>query len=159
VEEVKEIMIPTRSKAKISHLLSFPVGAERISKALADTPQIAKLFLHFQSDRWGHVRTGRYPCIRVQHSSRHAEMAERSKDSAGVPLFNEWEVSIYPVPKIHRHTIQQLIVNIALPQINEWLRTRAELQQPGEQSLIFHFEELKNELTSESEMQLNPSRA
>jgi hypothetical protein len=47
VEEVKQIMIPTRSKAKISHLLSFPIGAERISKAFAGTPRIAKLFLHF----------------------------------------------------------------------------------------------------------------
>jgi hypothetical protein len=85
-------------------------------------------------------------------------MAERFENSAGVPLFSEWEVSVYPVPKIHRHTTQQLIVNIALPQINEWLRTRAELQQPGEQRLTFHFEELKNEFTSESEMQLNPLR-
>jgi hypothetical protein len=159
VEEVKQIMIPTRSKAKISHLLSFPIGAERISKALADTPQIAKLSLHFHSDRWGHVRTGRYPCIRIQHSSRRAEMAERFTDLERVPLFNEWEVSVYPVPKIHRHTIQQLIANIALPQINEWLRTRAELRQPGEYSLTFRFEELKNEFTSESEMQLNPLRA
>ena len=159
MEEVKQIMIPTRSKAKISHLLSFPIGAERISKALADTPQIAELLLHFQSDRWGHVRTGRYPCIRVQHSSRHAEMAERFPDSAGVPLFNEWEVSVYPVPKIHRHTVQQHIVNIALPQINEWLRRRADLQQPGEHSLTFRFEELKNDFKSESEMQPNPLRA
>ena len=47
MEEVKQIMIPTRSKAKISHLLSFPIGAERISKAFAGTPRIAKLFLHF----------------------------------------------------------------------------------------------------------------
>jgi hypothetical protein len=85
-------------------------------------------------------------------------MAERFTDSAEVPLFNGWEVSVYPVPKIHRDTIQQLIVNIALPQINEWLRTRAELQQPGEHSLTFRFEELKNEFTSESEMQLNPLR-
>jgi hypothetical protein len=86
-------------------------------------------------------------------------MAERFADSAGVPLFNEWEVSVFPVPKIHRHALQQLIVNIALPQINEWLRRHAELQQPGESSLIFRFDELKNEFVSESEMKLNPFRA
>ncbi|HEX4007179.1 MAG TPA: hypothetical protein VHX60_13470 [Acidobacteriaceae bacterium] len=159
MEDAKQIMIPTRSKAKISHLLSFPIGAERISKALADTPQMAKLYLHFHSDRWGHVRSGRYPCVRVQQSSRRAEMAERFADSAGVPLFNEWEVSVYPVPKIHRHGIQQNIMNVALPQINEWLRMRAELQQPGEQSLTFFFDERKSEFTSESEMQLHPVRA
>jgi hypothetical protein len=159
VEEEKQVLIPTRFKAKISHLLSFPIGAERVSKALADTPQIAKLFLHFNSDRWGHVRSGRYPCIRVQHSSRCAGMADRFSDATGVPMFNEWEVCVYPVPRIHRHSIQQNIVTIALPQINEWLRKRTELQQPGEQSLTFYFDERKDEFMSESEMQLHPVRA
>lgn len=74
-------------------------------------------------------------------------------------MFNEWEISVFPVPKIHRHSVQQYIVNTALPQINEWLRTRAELKQPGEYSLLFGFDEHKNEFTSDSEMQLHPSRS
>ena len=50
VEENKPIIIPTRFKAKISHELSFPIGAEKISIALASVPQLAQLVLHFNSD-------------------------------------------------------------------------------------------------------------
>ena len=35
---VKQI-IPTRTRRKIPHELSYPIGAERISVALAETPQ------------------------------------------------------------------------------------------------------------------------
>jgi hypothetical protein len=159
MEDAKQIMIPTRSKAKISHLLSFPIGAERISTVLAGTPQITRLVLHFNPDSWGNVRSGRYPCIRVRHSSRRAAMAEQFVNSAGVSLFNEWEVSIFPVPKIHRHSIQQYIINTALPEVNEWLCKHAVLEQPGEYSLTFSFDERKSEFTAESEMQLHPLRA
>jgi hypothetical protein len=86
-------------------------------------------------------------------------MGERFSDSAGVPLFNEWEVSVYPVPRVHRHSIQQYIIDTALPKINEWLRERAELQLPGEHILTFFFDERKDEFTPESDLQPHPQRA
>lgn len=159
MEEAKQAVIPTRFKARISHLLSFPIGAERISKVLAGTPQIGKLFLHFSSDRRSQIiDSGRYPCIRIQHSSRQAEMAQRCLSSGKAPLFNEWEIRVYPVPRIHRHRVQRYIVDAALPELNKWLYCRAELQQPGEDSLTFFFDERKDEFTQESEMQLQPQR-
>jgi hypothetical protein len=159
MEDVKSIIIPTRFKAKISHELSFPIGAEKLSKALSDTPQFMDLVLHFSSDRWRNVRFNCYPCIAIEHSSRNADMADRFVDSAGNPLFNEWMLNIFPVPRMHRHRVQQYIIDQALPEVREWLRKRGEMQQPGEESLKFLFDEEKDEFTSELQSRLSPRRA
>lgn len=158
MEDAKAI-IPTRYKAKISHLLSFPIGAERVSNALVHTRQFGELVLHFKSDYWGDVRLRRYTCIAVERSSRRAAMADRFLNSAGVPLFNEWCVDVFPVPRTHRHLIQQHILSRALPEISDWLRQRDVLEQPGEESLKFIYDEEKDELTSERQSRLQPRRA
>jgi hypothetical protein len=49
VEDVQPYTIPTLSKAKISHHLSYPVGATAISLALASAAQLPELKLHFYS--------------------------------------------------------------------------------------------------------------
>jgi hypothetical protein len=159
MEDVKPIIIPTRFKAKISHELSFPIGAERLSKALLPTPQFSKLSLHFNSDRWRNVSFRRYACIGIEHSSRRADMVDRFLDSAGVPLFNEWQVNVFPVPRIHRHLIHQHVINRALPEICEWLCKRDEVERPGEESLTFFFDEEKDLFTPEHQSQLQPRRA
>jgi hypothetical protein len=158
MEDARPI-IPTRFKAKISHALSFPIGAEKLSNALLHTPQFGDLVLHFNSDRWGNVRFRRYTCIGVEHSSRRAEMADRFLDSAGIPMFSEWRVDIFPVPRTHRHTIQQHILNRALPEISDWLSRRDEFNQPGEESLKFIYDEERDELTQELQSRLQPRRA
>jgi hypothetical protein len=89
--------------------------------ALQDTPQINDLVLHFGSERWRLILDGKYACIGVSRSRHRAEMTDRFLNSAGIPLFCEWEIRVFPVPKIYRHSIQQRIINTALPQINGWL--------------------------------------
>jgi len=159
MDGLKPIIIPTRYKAKISHDLSFPVGAEKISKALSDTPQIRELILHFNSDRWHQVAYKRYACIGVMHSSRRAAMADMHLDAAGVPLFSEWEIDVHPVPRICRHRIQRYIVDHALTEMRDWLRKRAEIPLLGEESLKFFFDEERDEFSSEVNEQLHPQRA
>jgi hypothetical protein len=157
--EDKKQIIPTCFKAKISHALTFPVGAEKVSNALVHAPQFGDLVLYFNSDRWGNVRFHRYACIGVGRSSRRAAMADRFLNSAGIPRFNEWRVDVFPVPRTHRHLVQHHILSRALPEISEWLRKRDELDQPGEESLTFIYNEEKDELTPEFESRLQPHRA
>jgi hypothetical protein len=85
-------------------------------------------------------------------------MADRFLDSAGIPLLDEWRVDVFPVPRTHRHVIQQHILSRALPDISDWLRQRDELEQPGEESLKFIYDEEKDELTSEHQSRLQPRR-
>jgi hypothetical protein len=159
MEDFEPILIPTRFKGKISHELSFPVGAEKLSNALAHSPQYSRLVLHFHSDFRRRVRLGCYPCIGVMRASRYADMKNEFLDAAGIPLFNEWQLDVYPVPRIHRHLIQQHIINRALPEISEWLRKRDEIEHSGEESLKFFFDEEKDEFTPELQTRLQPQRA
>jgi hypothetical protein len=47
VEAVQPYIIPTLSKSKISHHLSYPVGAAAVSIALASVAQLPEVKLHF----------------------------------------------------------------------------------------------------------------
>lgn len=67
MEEIERIIIPTLSRAKISRNLSYPIGAERISAALASAAQLPKLKLHFYSGFDNALRGGHYEFLRVEY--------------------------------------------------------------------------------------------
>jgi hypothetical protein len=68
MEDVRQIVIPTLSKKKIGRHLSYPVGAEQVSAALADTPQFAKLGLHFSFyARNPEAQRGHYEFFEVEY--------------------------------------------------------------------------------------------
>ena len=158
MEDVKPIIIPTRFKGKISHEMSFPIGAEKVSKALLDAPQFSDIILHFKTPQQRQIYLRSYACIGITRSSRRAEMAEKFLDSNGIPLFNEYELEIYPVPRIYRHRIQEHIIDHALPAVNEWLHHRARFRQPGEETLTFLFDEEKDDFTAKIDTHLQPQR-
>jgi hypothetical protein len=154
--DVKTVIIPTGTKAKISHELSFPIGAERISLALASTSQLPQLVLHFRRDYFNGVRFGRYPFLRVHYSRR-----EKPSDLLSPPvasLFSEWQIWVWPVPRILRHHIQQYIVDSGLPRIKQWLDHHVNLAQPGSESLTFLFDEKKEEFVTERGSRLQPAQ-
>jgi hypothetical protein len=159
MEDLNTIIIPTRFKSKISHVESFPIGAKKISEALSDVPQILNLVLHFNSKRWQQVRPGHHACIRALYSSRYADMADRFQDSTGIPLFSEWQVQVFPVPRTLRHRIQQHIIEFALPQMNKWLHEHALVYQQGSGMLTFSYDEEKEEFASEIDIHAEPKRA
>ena len=154
MEEVKMVIIPTRSKRKISHELSFPIGAEQISIALAAVEQLPELVLDFSSDYFNRVRSGHYPFLRVMHSGGEKPVNPIS----GVPLVSEWEIAVWPVPRVLRHRIRQYILDTGLPQIRQWLDQRVHLAHSGNESLIFFFDETKEEFVLEQDARVQPIR-
>jgi hypothetical protein len=159
VDDSKHIIIPTRYKAKISHELSFPIGAEKISKALAGVPQFGELILHFNSDRWRSIPHKRYACISVMRSSRRESMAEKYVDAGLDTLWGEWEIDVSPVPRIHRHRIQQYIVDHALSEMREWLNKRADTRLLSEETLRYFFDEERDEFAFEANEEFHPQRS
>lgn len=156
VEEHKPIIIPTRFKAKISHELSFPIGAEKLSIALASVPQLHQLVLHFNSDYKQRTRAERYPCLRVVYFRR--VMPVNPVSSSGIPLFNKWQIEVSPVPRTSRHRIQQSIVSTALPEIAQWLRQREHLAQQGSDMLTYFYDEARDIFSAEAATHLEPLR-
>jgi hypothetical protein len=159
MEDVQPFIIPTLSKAKISRRLSYPIGAEHVSLALATTPQLSMLKLHFYSGFDIGLRAGHYEFLRTEYLNQ-------AKPSAEWPiahLYNRppqyrWEIVVQPVPRILRHRIKQYIVDFALPQIALWLIERAQLAQRGNDILAFFYDEKADEFIARELTHLEPLR-
>lgn len=149
-------IIPTRNKNRVPRALSYPIGAEAISKALADVPQFDELSLEFRF--WN--RPARlygtatpypatsYPVLEAQYHGplRYLSATPRTEDYH----FPRWTISVDAVPRSLRHQIQGMIVNVALPSVKSWLLANPYSdEREGCHGLTFSFDELKGELACE----------
>lgn len=144
----QRLIIPTLRRAKIARNLSYPVGAEQISAALAAAPQFAELRLYFSYEYQWHG----YEFIRAQYSIGGRRLA------AG-PMLPTFEICVRPVPRTSRHRVKEYIVETALPQIAQWLVERATLKQHGTDHLAFSFNEAEEEFLRSSLTRLEPVRS
>jgi hypothetical protein len=157
--EVNAIVIPTRTGRKISHQLSFPIGAERTSIPLASVRQLPQLVVHFGSDYFNRVRSGHYPFLWIRYVGRNQLIDPVS--SSGIPLFNQWEIAVGPVPSVLRHRIHLEILGTALLRIRRGLDQRVDLEHSGSESLTLFFDEKdekKEEVVLEQDSRLEPAR-
>ena len=159
MEDVKRILIPTLSKTKISRNLSYPIGAEHISAALASTVQLPRLKLHFYSGFDIGLRRGHYEFLRVEYlnSASPAEKWPISSLWKRPPQW-QWEIVVQPVPRVFRHRIKQYILDAALHQIADWLVERVQLTQHGSDILAFFYDEKSDEFIARPLTQLEPLR-
>jgi len=159
VEDVRPYTIPTASKAKVSHHLSYPIGAEAVSLALASAAQCQSLKLHFYlwSDLW--LRSGNYEFLRVEYlnNATPAEEFPILRLHKRPPQYR-WEIVVQPVPRLVRHRIKQYILEAALPEIASWLFDRAELAQQGSDILTFFYDEKVEEFRMRPLTRLEPLR-
>lgn len=111
-------LIPTRYRAKLRKGWSYPIGAEAISLALADTPQARGLEISFHS---GNARTEDGP------GDVAAVWFRRWEKSRSAPAFLArnyepgWGLYVYSVPSPERHTIREQLLTAGLPRIRAWL--------------------------------------
>lgn len=159
MEEVELVVIPTVSKAKISHDLSYPVGAESLSKRLQDVPQISLLRLHFHFWSDSGLRWRKYEFLRVEYLSN----VTPPKHYPLTPLYQrppqyQWEIVVQPVPRVHRHQIKTYMMDSALAEINEWLAQRGGLVQYGSEILAFFYDEKLDKFETYRVSHLEPVR-
>jgi hypothetical protein len=128
----RELMIPTRHKAKLPKTLSYPLGAQAISEALADAPHAGDFALWFSD-------TPVWPASEFQRRLREglpyrvltAEyMPARSPGYGGAHSLADrgwfdasWSLGVYPVPRELRHGVGLLLREQGLPAVAEWLRS------------------------------------
>jgi len=159
MEDVQSYTIPTLSKAKISHHLSYPIGAGAISEALASAAQLAELKLHFYSwsDLW--LKTGYYEFLRVEYLNDATPAQEHPISHLYKrPPQYRWEIVVQPVPRVVRHAIKQYILESALPDIASWLSERVALAQQGSDMLTFFYDERTGEFQTRPLTRLEPLR-
>jgi len=156
----QQFVVPTASRTKISHKLSYPVGAECISIALASVPQLAELRLHFYSGFDTQLRCGHYEFIRVEYlKNAHPSQEWPIRALYRRPEQGRWEIVVQPVPCTVRHRVKQYIEDSALTQIAQWLIQRKELTQRGGDIFAFFYDEKDEEFVARHLTRLEPLRS
>jgi hypothetical protein len=159
MEEAERLLIPTLSKAKIASKLSYPIGAEQITNALASCPQFALLKLHFYSGFDLGLRSGHYEFLRVEYLNNAKPAQEWPIASLySRPAQYRWEIVVQPVPRVLRHRIRQYILDSALKQIALWLTERRGLQQEGNDIFAFFYDQGTEEFVPRHLTRLGPLR-
>jgi hypothetical protein len=124
-------MIPTRSKSKLPKALSYPLGAEAISEALADAPHASEMSFSFYdqavwpaSEFQRLVREG-LPCrilaVNYQPPLKPGRSAPNSLVESGW-YEGHWSVTVYPVRRELRLLAGQLLREQGLAAVVAWLR-------------------------------------
>jgi hypothetical protein len=160
MEGIQEIVIPTLSRVKIARSLSYPIGAEAISSALASVAQLPELKVLFYSSKFhSPLRRSDYEFLRIEYLN-NARSGEKWPvgNLYGRPPQSRWEIAVQPVPRILRHQIGQYIVDFALPQMRQWLIERTRLLQQGSDLLAFFYNGETNECTPRQVTNLEPLR-
>jgi hypothetical protein len=150
-----QYLVPTTRKSRISHLLSWPIGAEKLSLALASVPQLRLLSLEFVQDWYDRMHFPRYPVLSTVYL--HNEVPFKSV--TGESVSTEWLVRVHPVGRQFRHRIQEHILAEELPVAAKWFRERATLCLLGMDRLVFFYEEETDTFSAERETRLQPSTA
>ena len=124
-------MIPTRYKAKLPRTLSYPIGAEAISEALAGAPHTEEFSLAFSDYAlWPRSEFQRLLRDGQPYKVLAAEYQPAQKPGyGGSQLMVEsgwydchWELHVYQVVRAWRHLVNQLLREQGLPAVVEWLR-------------------------------------
>lgn len=125
-------MIPTRYKARLPRHLSYPLGAEAISEALAGAPHVEALSLTFSNEpvwpaaEFRRLLGGRLPYNVMAAEYRPARKPGLSASSAMVQRgwYDEtWELKVYPVLAELRHLANRLLHEEGLPAVVTWLQS------------------------------------
>ena len=159
MELEQQFVIPTASRVKISNKLSYPVGAESISLALASVPQLAEIRLHFYSGFDVQLRSGHYEFLRVEYLNSVRPLQEWPIATLYKrPVQGRWEIVVQPVPRLVRHHVKQYILDSALTQIAHWLVERNELVQRGGDILAFFYDQKSQDFVVRHLTRLEPLR-
>jgi hypothetical protein len=155
----QQVIIPTASRAKISHKLSYPIGAESISGALASVPQLAEMQIHFYSGIDIQLRKGHYEFLRVEYLNGVRPLLEWPITTLYKrPAQGRWEIVVQPVPRTVRHCVKQYVTDVAFAEIAQWLTMRKELTQQGADILAFFYDEKSGDFVTRPLTRLEPHR-
>jgi hypothetical protein len=125
-------MIPTRHKAKLPRYLSYPIGAQALTEALASAPRAEAFTVSFWGKPvWPDSRFRRDLAEQHPYTILVAEYRPREKPGYGgcrslaeKGWYDEkWQLTVYPVVRELRHLANRLLLDRGLPLVVEWLRS------------------------------------
>jgi hypothetical protein len=124
-------LIPTRYKSKLGKHLSYPVGAQEISAALAGAPHVDALSLTFFAHPGVLVSPFQralrerltYAVLKAEyHSARKPGLSAAAFVIEGGWYDERWELTVYPVLRELRYVANRLLHERGFPALALWLR-------------------------------------
>jgi hypothetical protein len=116
-------VFPTLSRAKHSHLVSYPLGAEALSRALDGVPQHAALACHFiAGNTHQHLDKLRQLALSSAYQRRERSFNDGQEAQARGVFLPRWTITVFAIPKTQRHEIKTALLTDGLPNIlRPWL--------------------------------------
>ncbi len=113
------MLFPTRGrKSRISSKLSYPVGAQEVSTALAGAPQAESIEISFHSKYETMETRGKpYSIFTISYDAASSSWA----------LNPGWSITVRPVPRALKHTVKEALINEFFPRIRQWLEKNGDL--------------------------------
>jgi hypothetical protein len=159
--ETKPHIFPTSSRSKHSKEVSYPIGAEALSKALDGVPQHDRIVCDFYG---GRPHDDGKPQIYVLNA-RYEKQARRFSDSGSAlerGVFDpRWTISVYAVPRQLRGEIKLLLLEQGLPEIvRPWFITKSHLTgQTGGTALWMEYVRADKMFKTTTREEISPERA
>jgi hypothetical protein len=162
LEEEALYIIPTQDRDRHSKLLSYPVGAELLSRAFVGVPQLKSFTCNFTAKDPHLEKVREVSRVLVVGYRRRPRSFFDGKHSASWGVFDPfWDIKICAVLSDHRAAIKKALVEIGLPtMVRPWLIENASLEgQIGEAKITLHYDTSTKTLYSEVTDNMLPERA
>ena len=143
-------MIPTIYKEKIPKMLSYPIGAEALSIALAGTPQIEHLSIYFYGDfkidKTKEIKKT-YSILEVEYTFDFPDRNAPNKWIASGYYSPKWKITVNAVPCELKSEVRNLLEIKAFPQLTKWMLDNQKIHGRHENAaIVFKFDESAGEL-------------
>ncbi len=154
--------IPTLMRMKHSQLLSYPIGAEVLSRALDGTPHFLAWTCSFVAGPT-HLHPDKDKILVLSASYRkRARTHHDGADAAARGVFEpRWEIWVYTVPRAQRALIKQALIDIGLPNmLRPWIDQHASISgKTGSVALSLEYDLIDKVLHASRRTELEPDTA
>lgn len=154
-------IFPTLSRSKHSHLVSYPIGAEILSRGLDGVPQHETLTCTFSSGSMQRNLGKELIYLMSTGYTKSARSHFDSADAAARGVFNpRWEIWLFIVPVMLRGEIKKALVEIGLPiMIKPWLMASANISgKTGNAGIILEYHVFDKVLVPTIRSNLQPDK-
>ena len=155
-------IFPTTNRSKHSKTVSYPVGAEQLSRALADVPQAGAITCSFTAGSNAENRPDldNYLVLQASYGKRPRMFHDGPLSEERGVYEAKWHICVFAVPTDMRHAVKLLLINEALPNsVRSWFLARGTygVQTGGEAIWIRYLTET-NTVSIEEHGKLDPER-
>jgi hypothetical protein len=152
----------TLSRAKHSHLVSYPIGSEALSRGLDGVPQHGMLACDFYAgNAHQHLDEPLQLVLSVLYR-KHPGAFHFGRDAASCGVFDpRWTINIFAIGRDVRHVVKTRLLAEGLPDlVRPWLLDSAHVTgKSGECGLTLHYDTAEQVLVRRISSALLPERS